>query len=84
MATTKDPADVVEIDRIEATGFRELLWSDGWRLRFSTFCELKRPALTTAERAARRQCTRLRKRARRRKGERLKAALAAYRKRPPP
>jgi hypothetical protein len=81
--TIREPGTVVEIDRIDATGFRELAWSDGRRLRFSTFLDSRRPTLTAAERAARREITRRRKMARRRKGEGLKATLAAYRKQPP-
>ena len=77
----REPAAAVEIGRIEATGFREILWSDGRRLRFSTFRERDNPALGDAERAARRRTKRARKIARRAKGRRLKAALAQHRSR---
>ena len=75
----KEPAAVVEIERIEATGFREILWSDGRRLRFSRFRERHRETISPAERAARRRLKRQRKRTRRHNGRRLKAALAKHR-----
>src|SRR5688572_7302779 len=72
--TSREPPAVTEIDRIEATGYGETLYSNGDRHRYADMrhCD----PIAPAERSARVRKTRARKRARRAGGEGLKRHMA--------
>jgi hypothetical protein len=78
MPAPSEPPEIVEIRRIDATGYSEIMWSDGRCLRFSKFRERSHQPVGAAERDARRRHKRRRKINRRNNGEEFKAVLEKH------
>jgi hypothetical protein len=76
--SSQQPVERIELDRTEAVGYVEILWSDGRRIRFDNFADFQDEPLGPSERAARAKIKRACKIARRAKGRRLKATLARH------
>jgi hypothetical protein len=78
MKASRNAAHPVELHRVETGAWREILWSNGHRIRFNTFAHYDAKPLGPAERTVRRRRKRLRKRERRANGRRLKQQLADH------
>ena len=68
----------VELDRTETIAWREILWSNGHRIRFNTFRNYADAPLTRRERLERERTRRARKIARRAKGRRINQLLGDH------
>ena len=67
----------VELERVETPAYKEILWSNGRRVRFRSFRKLNEPAGDETKRA-RQRLNRARRIARRAVGERRKALLKQH------
>ena len=68
----------LELDRIETGAWREILWSNGHRIRFNSFANFDHRPLDPDQHRLHRRRKRTRKVARRANGTLLKAQLAQH------